>query len=145
MFFQKLSADVYVLVNEFNHYPSIGLRKCLLIKKTGKLIIGKEGINLIYPQYKKLKEFFREILSAVISNKELDPKFGDLEFNMKAIVSSSTLFQLKIERNEKSIYLDQSMLKVLQQNFSLNDQEIGKIFESIKEGIFLLPTHKIEK
>jgi len=55
MFFEKLGGDIFVLVSEFQNYPCIGIRKCLFIKKTGKIIVGKEGVNLMIHQYRNLK------------------------------------------------------------------------------------------
>jgi len=131
MFFEKLGGEIYVLVSEFQNYPCIGIRKCLFIKKTGKIIVGKEGVNLIVPQYRNLKLYFDRLISTI--NKE-NPMTADLGYGCSVEINKSTCFQVKIERKDKSILLSKIMLQNLGEKFDDIDLKIDQLFKKIHEG-----------
>lgn len=135
MFYRKLGSDIFAIVSEYKNFPSIGIRKCMLIKKSNKLIIGKTGINLITPQYRALKNNINEIIESMVRGAE---KEWDLGFDVKCRVGSKTLYQLLIERNDRSIIIDRSMLNNLRQYFDDIDEEVDKIFESQSKKICIL-------
>jgi len=75
----QLGDKIYLIVTKFDGFPQLQVRNCFVNK--GKIVPTRMGINLILPQYAKLKNACEELLMHTDSDQPLEK---DLGFNLSA-------------------------------------------------------------
>lgn len=133
MFYQNIGGNIYVIVSQYNNYPCIGIRKCVLVKKSGKLIIGKSGVNLIVPQFRQLERKIGAVAAAMVNRKQLKI---DLTFGAEGHVCKDWVYQFKMEKNHSSILMDKSMVDSLQKLLPILNDKIDDVFIKIIGELF---------
>jgi len=87
----KLGDKLYIIVTKFNGYPQIQFKNCIV--KKGVVIPTRVGINLILPQYAKLKSACADLLEHSDLNEpcEKDLGFGLTTRNKLCMVNNKTI------------------------------------------------------
>jgi len=94
-----LGDKLHLIVTKFNGYPQIQFRNC--VTKREKITPTREGINLILPQYAKLKNACKDLLEHSDPNTPMEMELGYniLALNKLCMVSGKTVRKIILFNN----------------------------------------------
>jgi len=133
----ELGDKLHLIVTKFNVYPQIQLRNC--VTKGEKVTLTRKGINLILPQYAKLKRACNELIEHSDPNAPMEK---DLGYNITAInklcmVSGRTVRKI-VHINSHTcghFEIDMNQFQKLQNQHQEIEEAIAKVKSEIVQAL----------